>query len=470
VRSGSSFAPVDGAEWGEIRLKALWDQALASIRSRVTPENFETYFQPLRFLGSGGDDVRLGVADPFFGDWIREHYLALLVDAMAIAVGRPIKVLIEVTEAQTPLATVTPLVVAQRAPRVELAHTRPPTEFPLFPLNPHYTFDSFVVGPNNEMGHAASKAVAANPARAFNPLFIYGGTGLGKTHLLHAIAHEILRQRPEARIAYISAEEFTNQVIKSISRQEMDVFRKRYRANCDVLLMDDIQILSGKERTQEEFFHTFNALHGAQKQIVLTSDKTPQEIQHLEERLRSRFNWGLITDIKAPQFETRVAILQCKAERDGIPLPADVAFYLARLIVANVRELEGALTRLTAYASFNHAPLSVAFAERALQDLLDNRARTLTIESIQKMVAEHFDVKVSDLRGSRRQRVITRPRSIAMYLCRKHTQASFPQIGRGFGGKDHSTVMAACKRIERGLTDDQAMRAELNAIERRFPA
>ena len=270
-------------------------------------------------------------------------------------------------------------------------------------------------------------------------------------------------------MAYVSAEEFTNQVIKSIQRQQMERFRAIYRSQCDVLLMDDVHVLAGKERTQEEFFYTFNALHGARKQIVLTSDKTPSEMQRLEDRLRSRFQWGLITDIKPPQFETRVAILQCKAERDGINLPEKVAFYLARLIRANVRELEGSLIRLSAYASLQRKPLTVEFAEVALRDIVEKRSRALTVDSIIKLVAEHFDVKAGDLKGPRRHRVVSHPRSVAMYLCRKHTQASFPQIGRGFGGKDHSTVMAACRKINRALESDIAVRAEVEALERKLP-
>ncbi|MCA9539000.1 MAG: chromosomal replication initiator protein DnaA, partial [Myxococcales bacterium] len=385
--------------------------------------------------------------------------------AAAEAAGRPIKV--EIKVAPAPVAAPPALVIEptpEPAPVVSAED-----EGAAFPLNPHYRFDTFVVGPANEMAHAASLAVAESPARAFNPLFIYGGTGLGKTHLLHAIGQTLRQRDPGLRVAYCSAEEFTNQVIKSIHRQEMDAFRARYRNRCDVLLVDDVHVLAGKERTQEEFFYTFNALHGAQKQIVLTSDRPPQEIQHLEERLRSRFQWGLITDIKPPQFETRVAILQRKAARDGLRLPDEVAFYLARLIRANVRELEGALIRLAAYASFTDRTLNVAFAEQALRDLVENRSRALTSDAIIRLVAEHFDVKAADLRGPRRHRVIAHPRSIAMFLCRKHTQASFPQIGRSFGGKDHSTVIAACRKVENAIEDDLSMRSEVEAIERKLP-
>ena len=457
-------------------MKAIWDEALSAIRSRVTGENFATYFAPLRFVSTVGDEVQLEVADPFFRDWVKLHYQDLLNEAVSQTAGQPMRVVLAIRELTVeprpaPAPELEPEDSIEAMPRVVTVSEAPRHDegSSFFPLNPHYTFDTYVVGPNNEMACAACSSVARQPGRAFNPLFIYGGTGLGKTHLLQAVAHRILAQDPGARLVYVSAEEFTNQVIKSISRQRMDAFRERFRGNCDVLLVDDVHVLSGKERTQEEFFYTFNALHAAQKQIILTSDKTPQEIQHLEERLRSRFNWGLITDVKAPQFETRVAILQRKAERDGIHLPDEVAFYLARLVHANVRELEGALTRLAAYASFHHRALTVAYAKEALKDVLDSRARTLTIDTILKMVAEHYDLKVADLRGSRRQRSVAHPRSVAMYLCRKHTQSSYPQIGRGFGGKDHSTVLAACRKIDLAMTEDAGLRGDIESIERKFP-
>ncbi len=445
----------------------IWESALAAIRARVTDENFSTYFRPLRFARSTDDGLVLEVDDPFFGDWVRLHYQDLLDDAVAEAAGR--RLAVEVVAAPPrPVAPPTPAPAAVEAPApVEVAVAVDETTS--FPLNPHYTFETYVVGPTNEMADAASRAVAHTPAQAYNPLFLYGGTGLGKTHLLHAIAHTVKARNPRLRITYVSAEEFTNQVIKSIQQREMEAFRARYRSRCDVLLVDDVHVLAGKERTQEEFFYTFNALHAAQKQIVLTSDKTPSEMQHLEDRLRSRFQWGLITDIKPPQFETRVAILQAKAERDGVELPEKVAHYLAGLVVANVRELEGALIRLSAYASIQRKPLTVQFAEEALRDVIENRNRALTVDSIIDLVAEHFDVKATDLCGSRRHRVISHPRSIAMYLCRKHTQASYPAIGRGFGGKDHSTVMAACRKIERKVDDDTSIRAEVEALERKLP-
>lgn len=450
-------------------MKEIWDEALASIRARVTDENFDTYFRPLRYGRVDGGSMVLEVDDPFFADWVRLHYRDLIDEAVSGAAGDAVAV--QIVAAPRPVEPPTPVEApapVAEAPGPAITGGEAHDGFD-FPLNPHYTFDTYVVGPANEMAHAASLAVAEEPARAYNPLFVYGGTGLGKTHLLHAIAGTIKARDPATRIAYVSAEEFTNQVIKSIQRQQMDAFRARYRSRCDVLLMDDVHVLAGKERTQEEFFYTFNALHAARKQIVLTSDKTPGEIQHLEERLRSRFQWGLITDIKPPQFETRVAILQCKAERDGISLPEKVAFYLARLVRSNVRELEGALIRLSAYASLQRQPLTVDFAEEALRDIVEQRGRALTVDSIIKLVAEHYDIKASDLRGPRRHRVVSHPRSVAMYLCRKHTQASYPQIGRGFGGKDHSTVMAAFRKVEQRIDSDLALRSEVESLERKLP-
>jgi chromosomal replication initiator protein len=451
-------------------LKATWEKALAAIGARVTKENFDTYFAPLRYVGLGANAIELEVGDPFFRDWVQLHYKDLLEDAVSTAAGHPVALTLTVAVARRTVTSAPQPSPEVSAPMTGMAApSQAPQPVNAFPLNPHYTFETYVVGPNNEMAGAACAAVGREPGQAFNPLFIYGGTGLGKTHLLHAVAHKILDKRPGSRIVYVSAEEFTNQVIKSISRQRMDEFRQRYRRSCDVLLVDDVHVLAGKERTQEEFFHTFNALHAAQKQIIVTSDKTPQEIPHLEERLRSRFQWGLITDVKPPQFETRVAIIQRKAERDDIELPADVAFFLAKMVHANVRELEGALTRIAAYASFNRRTLTIAYAREVLKGLIDERARTLNIDTIQKMVAEHFDVKVVDLKGARRVRTIAHPRGIAMYLCRKHTQASYPAIGRGFGGKDHSTVMAAYRKIDRAIGDDTALRTEIEAIERKFP-
>jgi len=441
-------------------VSTAWTEALEIIKSRVTPVNYETYFRPLHLASLTENHIRLAVPDAFFADWIREHYFDMLVKVMRTATGQAYTVEIVVEDIEEP----TPTQVVQ--PR----HVEPEPAVPEFPLNPYYTFENFVVGSANQMAHAASTAVAEQPSQVFNPLFIYGGTGLGKTHLMHAIAHRIRARNPSARLLYLSAEEFMNQVITSIKEKKMDALRARYRRSCDVLLMDDVHILAGKEATQEEFFHTFNALHTAQKQIVLTSDRPPQEMGRLEDRLRSRFQWGLLTDVHPPQFETRVAILKAKAERDGIGLPNDVAQFLAQRIEANVRELEGALIRLSAFASFRRQPLTIEFASDILKGLFEHCQKPASVEKIIQIVADHFQVDAQELIGKRRYRAIAHPRSVAMYLCRKHVQASYPQLGKDFGGKDHSTVLSACRKIKNAIPDNAQLNSDIQTLERRISA
>lgn len=449
-------------------MKANWEAALSAIRRQVTSESFERFFGRLSYAGYEAGALRLSVDDGFLRDWIDDNYRSLLEAEVSDVAGAPVSIEIRVAVAPTPpVVTVAEVLTPARPAGVTLEED---PEFPEFPLHPHYTFDTFVVGPSNQFVHAACESVAHNPARAYNPLFIYGGTGLGKTHLLFAIANALRARNPRVRIAYVSAEEFTNQLIKGISGRGMEAFRERYRSRSDVLLMDDAHNLSGKERTQEEFFHTFNALHQSNKQIILTSDKFPQDIPKLEERLRSRFTWGLIADIMPPELETRVAILERKAERDGIVLPTDVSFLLASRVRSNVRELEGALTRVVAYCSLSRRPLTRDLAAEALKHVLTDADKGPSMETILRIVAEHFDVKVADLRGPRRHRIVAHPRSVAMYLCRKHAQASFPQIGENFGGKDHTTVIHACKKIEAAAANDAALRALIQSIERKLPA
>jgi chromosomal replication initiator protein len=453
-------------------VKANWEAALSAIRRQVTSDSFERFFGRLSYAGFESGVLRLTVDDAFLRDWIDDNYRSLLEAQVAEIVGEPARIELGVAvpppaEIAAPAPIVSPALAL--APSLQASLEDDP-DFPEFPLNPQYTFDTFVVGPSNQFVHAACESVANNPARAYNPLFIYGGTGLGKTHLLFAIANAVRARNPGARINYVSAEEFTNQLIKGISGKGMEAFRERYRGRSDVLLMDDVHNLAGKERTQEEFFHTFNALHQSSKQIILTSDKVPQDIPKLEERLRSRFTWGLIADIMPPELETRVAILDQKAHRDGFELPTDVGFLLASRVRSNVRELEGALTRVIAYCSLTRRPLTLALAAEALKHVLTDADKGPSMETILRIVAEHFDVKVADLRGQRRHRVIAHPRSVAMYLCRKHAQASFPQIGESFGGKDHTTVIHACKKIEAAAASDAALRALIQSIERKLPA
>jgi chromosomal replication initiator protein len=333
-------------------------------------------------------------------------------------------------------------------------------------LNARYTFDAFVIGSGNQFAHAACQAVSQRPSKAYNPLFLYGGVGMGKTHLMQAIGHEIKRMMPQSAICYVSSEKFTNEMINSLRYDKMTSFRDKFR-NMDVLLIDDIQFLAQKERTQEEFFHTFNALHESMKQIVIASDRPPKELAEFEDRLRSRFEWGLIADIQPPDIETRVAILEKKAEFEGIELPQEVAIFLATNIDSNVRELEGSLTRLGAFASLNKCPITVDFAREVLQSVLRDRGdRAVTIESIQKAVCDFFRIRPNDLRSKKRTRTVALPRQIAMYLCRLHTHASFPVIGERFGGRDHSTVIHAAQVIERRLREDPGFRATVERIER----
>jgi len=337
-------------------------------------------------------------------------------------------------------------------------------------VSPNYTFDNFIVGPSNQFAHAASTAVAKKPGESYNPLFIYGGVGLGKTHLINAVGNYILKNSSYmARICCISAEHFTNQFINSIKANKMEEFRNRYRFGCDVLLIDDIQFIIGKESTQEEFFHTFNTLYESKKQIVLTSDKSPKEMSYLEERLRSRFEWGLITDIQPPEMETKIAIVRKKAESDGLVIPDDVATLIAQYSTTNIRELEGALTNIIAYAELLNSKISTDLAQEVLKSISkENSAISLSIGDIQKVVASFFNLTVQDLKSGKKQRSIALPRQISMYLSRKYTGSSFPEIGDQFGGKDHSTVIHAVRKIDKLLDKDSDIRISISTIARKI--
>jgi chromosomal replication initiator protein len=335
-------------------------------------------------------------------------------------------------------------------------------------LNPKYTFNSFVIGNSNRFAHAASLAVAEAPAKAYNPLFIYGGVGLGKTHLMHAIGHYILQNNPKSKVVYVSSEKFTNELINSIKDDKNVDFRNKYR-NVDVLLIDDIQFIAGKERTQEEFFHTFNALYEADKQIILSSDRPPKEIPTLEDRLRSRFEWGLIADIQAPDFETRIAILKKKADVENLNIPNEVMVYIATKIKSNIRELEGALIRIVAYSSLTNKEISVDLAAEALKDIISNEQnKQVTIDLIQDIVANYFNLKVDELKSSRRTRNIAFPRQIAMYLSRKLTDMSLPKIGEEFGGRDHTTVIHAYEKISTNLKKDESLKNVINDLTKKI--
>jgi chromosomal replication initiator protein len=458
----------------------IWDSVRTLIGQQIKGDNFERFFGPLRPLELEPHRLRLGVHNEFLRQWIADHYLDVIRECTAQVLCREVEVLLETCEAQSePLPISAPALPASREHAEALVQPASKVEaeavpaLPNFPLNPSYTFETFVVGPSNQLAFAACESVAANPAQSYNPLYIYGGTGLGKTHLLHAIAHSIRKRDPDLRITYVSAEEFTNQLVTSLRNgapnNQMHSFRDFYRMRSDVLLVDDVHVLGGKERTQEEFFHTFNALHQARKQVILTSDCAPEEISGLTDRLRSRFNWGLSADVSAPDLETRVAIIERIAAREGLHLPHDVAFLIAGRVRTNVRELEGALVRVAAHALLRNRPITRELVADALASMNSDTERGPTMDLIVQTVASHFDLKVEDLRGQRRHQVVAQPRSIAMYLCRKHVQASYPAIGQQFGGKDHSTVIHACRKIEANLGNDPALQSLIRTIERKLP-
>lgn len=436
----------------------LWTEALAEIKNRIGKQNFDTWIKPVRFGSRGKNEIVLEVPNKFFRDWLTEHYLREIENVLTTISKNDMVVTFEINpelEQQLPAAKV--------EKKQEKEPERPTRNGHSLVLK--YTFENFVIGASNQFAHAACMAVANQPGEHYNPLFIYGGVGLGKTHLVNAIGHHAAAQRPKLKIVYLSSESFMNELIASLRRDKMDEFKKKFR-NVDILIVDDVQFIAGKERTQEEFFHTFNSLYESHKQIVITSDKFPKEIPGLEDRLRNRFEWGLIADIQSPDMETRVAILQKKAEIEGVPLPHDVAIFLASNIDSNVRELEGSLTRLGAFSSLTKTPITIEFAKEVLRQTLKSAEREITIEGIQKTICEYFNIKMGDLKAKRRTQNIALPRQVAMYLCRKHTETSFPAIGDKFGGRDHSTVIHASKTIERKIKEDPHMLTTIEKLER----
>ena len=437
-------------------VEAAWEHALGQIESQVPPHVFREWFAPIRCKGLEESVVHLEVADRFVGEWLDKRYRDLVSRELAIALGTDgIGVLFVPAQKATAVpATENPL-SAGRVPSG--ARPRRPVQ-----LNPKYTFRSFVVGASNQFARAASLAVAEHSGEAYNPLFIYGGVGLGKTHLMNAIGNHIA-ERTDLRIAYVTTEHFTNEVINSIRYDKMAELRKRYRT-IDMLLIDDVQFLAGKERTQEEFFHTFNTLYEARKQIVLSSDRTPKDMPDIEERLRSRMGWGLIADLQPPDVETRIAILRKKSEDEGIRLPEEVVRFLADSLKTNVRDLEGAMVRLGAYSSLTGHAITLEMASSVLRDLIGPKRKIISMDEIESAVAVKFHVKVSDIRSKRRSKTLVYPRQIAMYLCRELTDSSFPEIGRHFGGKDHTTIMHACKQISKAKETDAQLQATLQSL------
>jgi chromosomal replication initiator protein len=445
----------------------FWDAVLSSIEKRINHESFTTWFKPITFIGKDSDTIRLGVPDHVFEDWILNNYRDVVDESLeevglsGYSIG--FEVVNESTKTNEAKGSV--FKIAARSDAVSKSDIAAPSahktlvaqpamimaisadsEISEIPLNPKYSFETFVVGSCNQFAHAAALAVADSPSKTYNPLYIYGGVGLGKTHLMCAIGHHVKYRNRHLRLAYISAEKFMNELINAIRYDQTMVFRDKYRS-IDVLLIDDIQFIAGKERTQEEFFHTFNALYDGQKQIVISSDCPPREIPTLEERLHSRFEWGLIADIQPPDLETKIAILRKKAETEKIDLPDNVALFMAGKIKSNIRELEGSLVRLTALSSLKGESINLLLAQEALKNIVEEEERAITIETIQKVVADFYNLKVADLKSKTNSRNIAVPRQIAMYLCKNLTKASLPEIGREFGGKHHTTVLHSINKI-----------------------
>jgi chromosomal replication initiator protein len=446
----------------------IWASAQEMLRAMLNAETYNLWFAPVRAATLESDALTLEVANEFCEVWLKDNYLGLLQDILAHASGHQLKVKFRVAAGgATALA---PTAAEQKPPRAKAAEDiaerpHPPRE-PLF--NPKNTFDTFVVGKNNEFAHAAALAVAQAPGKSYNPLFVYGGVGLGKTHLLHAIGHYVIGHKKSARVAYVTSEKFTNEYIDAIQNNQLVRFRKKYRQT-DVLLIDDVQFLAGKERIQEEFFHTFNALHEAHKQIVLTCDRPASEIQNLEQRLVSRFEWGLVTDLQPPDVETRVAILRKKEKAMGVSLPEEILNFLAHRIRTNIRRLEGALIRVASYASLTGKTITLEVVEGLLREVLHEEGRcTISIESIQKKVAEHYDIRLADMTSRRRPENIAFPRQVAMYLSRTLTESSLNTIGEAFGGRDHGTVLHACRLVKDRMEVDASVRQVVHYLEKQL--
>ena len=466
--AGSGFVHgwfVSPSSGGRRISQEIWTDVLAYVRKNISEVEYHTWFAPVRAIGVEEGALLLGVRNSFAQEWFRKHYLELLEDALRSLGAQSPQVSFQV------LPAVQDAMMLPSAPPSPPPGTSPPARLsaPAVPapnLNPKYIFENFVVGPNNNLAHAAALAVAESPGKAYNPLFIYGDVGLGKTHLMHAVGHYMTERFPGKRVEYVSTESFTNDLINAIRDDKMTQFRNRYRS-VDLLLVDDIQFLAGKERTQEEFFHTFNALYENHKQIILSSDRPPREIQTLEGRLRSRFEWGLITDIQSPEYETRVAILKMNAEHNRINIPQDVLELIARQVTSNIRELEGAMMRVVAFASLNNVPFSRAVAAKALSHVFTPQEIKVEMRDVLRAVASRYGLGAELLRGAGRMREVVVPRQIAMYLIRDLTSHSLPEIGTFFG-RDHSTVMHAVSKVTENLGKDPELTLVINDLKRQL--
>jgi chromosomal replication initiator protein len=441
-----------------------WQQATENIEKVMSEADFSTWIKPVYYSHHEGSSVYLTVPNSFTKEWLEDHYLKVLTGALTATSGCAVSLtfVIRSDEEPQPYAS-EDFVVKNDFEPAALKNTH--LEQVFTPLNQKYTFDLFVSGTGNQFAHAAAMAVAHNPADTYNPLFIYGGVGLGKSHLLNSIGHTIRENSPDLNVCYCSAEKFMYEMVNHLRLKKMDIFRNRFRT-VDVLLVDDIQFISGKTGTQEEFFHTFNALHDAHKQIVITSDKFPREISDLEERLRSRFEWGLIADIQPPDVETKIAILKKKSEITRVFFPEDVYYFLASSDTRNIRELEGMLIRLGAFSSLQNIPVTLDMAKENLKDILGDRHKEITVELIQKTVADYFDLKLLDLKSEKRVKNIVYARQIAIWFCREMTKSSYPEIGSKFGGKDHSTVIHSYKKIDKSIAAEPKVSKVIEEIRR----
>lgn len=479
-------------------VQLLWDEAVGRVKSRLTTQNYDMWMRPIEVRSFDGSTLRLRAPNSYIRSWFEQNFLPTVLaeihelghDAVRVEWdadapnehpnGHPDELANEnpqpVVEAQASSAGIAIPPAPLPAPaRASITSSGPSTstirdeDVMVAPeaasLNPRYNFETFVAGPSNQLAFAASQAAASSYPPKYNPVFICGGVGLGKTHLLHSIGHQQLANRPGARIVYLSSERFMNEYVQAIRTGKMHEFRRNYREGIDVLLIDDVQFLAGKESTQDEFFHTFNALHENHKQIVLTADRKPHEISDIADRLRTRFAWGLLADIEPPELEVRIAILRKKAAVEAVQLPDDVALYIASSIKSNVRELEGALIRLAAYASLSKRRIDLEFAQETLGSAITRPREIITPDSVIKTVASYYGLKPSDIKSERRHKSVATPRAVAMYLSRQHTKDSYPDLARAFGGKHHTTVISAVQKIAERLKDDASLRSEIHAIE-----
>ncbi|WP_018249403.1 chromosomal replication initiator protein DnaA [Orenia marismortui] len=444
-------------------IKEIWSATLSSIEEELSKPSFETWFKPTEILAIQNNTIIIEVPNEFAKDWLKTKYSNLIKETLLKITNKSHQVKFVIPEMEEEEIFLEKEELENK--KTEKADEEEVIESSV--LNPKYTFDTFVIGNSNRFAHAASLAVAEAPAKAYNPFFIYGDVGLGKTHLMHAIGHYILKHNSNMKVMYLTSEEFTNRLINSIRYDKTIEFRNQYR-NIDILLIDDIQFLAGKERTQEEFFHTFNALHDANKQIIISSDRPPKEIPTLEERLRSRFEWGLITDIQEPDLETRIAILKKKATLEDLEVPNDVIVYIANKIESNIRELEGALIRVVAYSSLTNEHITVNLAQEALKGIVannqDNIPKEITVNLIKKIVSQHYGINMTDMDSKKRTRAIAFPRQVAMYISRELTDLSLPQIGNRFGGRDHSTILHGYDKIKNIILEDKKLKKTIDTL------